>query len=85
MKAWPVPDAKARFEEFLDACLTEGSQLVTRSGVEVAVLVSAAQWGQMTATTNPSLKELLLSNKARTDFLVPTRGTASQQRGNSIQ
>jgi antitoxin Phd len=37
--AWRVQDAKARFSEFLEASLREGPQVVTRSGVEVAVLV----------------------------------------------
>lgn len=39
MHTWPVQDAKARFSEFLDACLQEGPQMVTRRGVETAVLV----------------------------------------------
>ena len=38
MSTWPVQDAKARFSEFLDACLAEGPQLVTRRGAEAAVL-----------------------------------------------
>ncbi len=40
MHTWPVQDAKARFSEFLDACLTEGPQMVTRRGTEAAVLVA---------------------------------------------
>jgi len=39
MSTWPVQDAKARFNEFLNACLAEGPQLVTRRGTEAAVLV----------------------------------------------
>lgn len=39
MHIWPVQDAKARFSEFLDACITEGPQVVTRRGTEAAVLV----------------------------------------------
>ena len=41
MHTWPVQDAKARFSEFLDACLLEGPQMVTRRGAEAAVLVLA--------------------------------------------
>lgn len=69
MKTWPVQDAKARFSEFLDTCLSEGPQMVTRRGTETAVLVPAAQWQQMQAAARPSLKELLLSDEARTDRL----------------
>ncbi len=78
MKAWPVQDAKARFSEFLDACLSEGPQMVTRRGAEAAVLVPAAQWQQMQSAARPSLKELLLSADARTDALTPER---SHERG----
>lgn len=78
MKAWPVQDAKARFSEFLDACLSEGPQMVTRRGAEAAVLVPAEQWQQMQSAARPSLKELLLSDEARTAQLAPER---SHQRG----
>ncbi len=52
MKAWPVQEAKARFSELLDACLRDGPQLVTRRGVETAVMVSADQWGELPALAN---------------------------------
>lgn len=78
MKAWPVQDAKARFSEFLDACLTEGPQMVTRRGTEAAVLVPATQWRRLHAAT-PSLKQLLLSDTARTELLVPPRGAARRR------
>ena len=65
MQAWPVQDAKARFSEFLDACLAEGPQMVTRRGAEAAVLVPADQWRRLQAAALPSLKQLLLSPDAR--------------------
>ena len=74
MKTWPVQDAKARFSEFLDACLADGPQMVTRRGAEAAVLVPAAQWHRLHAASKPSLKELLLSDAARGDLPVPLRG-----------
>jgi antitoxin Phd len=80
MNTWPVQDAKARFSEFLDACLTDGPQMVTRRGAEAAVLVPVAQWHRLQAAAKPSLKDLLLSDTARTDTLVPPRGTARRRR-----
>jgi prevent-host-death family protein len=73
MQAWPVQEAKARFSEFRDACLSAGPQMVTRRGAEAAVLVPAAQWRQLQSAARPSLKELLLSDEARTDQLTPER------------
>ena len=45
MATWPVQDAKARFSELLDKTLKKGPQVVTRRGVEVAVLVPIAASG----------------------------------------
>lgn len=80
MKAWPVQDAKARFSEFLEACLADGPQMVTKRGAEAAVLVPASEWRRLHAAAKPSLKELLLSNAARTEHLVPPRGAARRRR-----
>lgn len=80
MKAWPVQDAKARFSEFLEACIADGPQMVTKRGAETAVLVPAAEWRRLHAAAKPSLKELLLSDTARTESLVPQRGVARRRR-----
>lgn len=84
MNRWPVQDAKARFSEFLDACLAEGPQMVTRRGAEAAVLVPAAEWKRLQSAARPSLKELLLSDAARTEFLVPPRGSARRRQINVL-
>jgi antitoxin Phd len=80
MKPWPVQDAKARFSELLDTCLKNGPQLVTRRGVETAVLVPAGQWRRLTAANQPSLKELLLTDFARGDLNIPPRGRLGRRR-----
>lgn len=70
---WPVQDAKARFSELLETSLTEGPQVVTKRGVETAVLVSIEQWRHLERMTRPGLKELLLTPEARTEELTPLR------------
>lgn len=80
MKSWPVQDAKARFSEFLDACMSEGPQIVTRRGAEAAVLVPVEQWRKLEAAARPSLKDLLLANTGRADLLVPPRGAARRRK-----
>lgn len=79
MQTWPVQDAKARFSEFLEKCLTEGPQLVTKRGAEAAVLVSADEWRRLQASSRPTLKELLLSEGARADIAVRARGSARRR------
>jgi antitoxin Phd len=71
---WKLQDAKARFSEFLDTALKEGPQLVTRRGVETAVLVPIEEWRRLQKAARPGLKELLLAPEPRFTNLVPKRG-----------
>ena len=73
-RKWPVQDAKSRFSELLDTTLAEGPQIVTKRGVETAVLVPIEQWRNLERMTRPDIKELLLTPEARTEDLVPPRG-----------
>lgn len=66
MQTWPVQDAKARFSEFLEACMSEGPQMVTKRGAEAAVLVPVDVWRRLQNAARPSLKQLLLSDVGRT-------------------
>jgi len=73
VKRWPVQDAKARFSEFLEASLSEGPQIVTRRGVEAAVLVPFEEWLRLQSSARPTLKELLLASSPRAELPVPPR------------
>lgn len=79
MNSWPVQDAKSRFSELLDTCLTEGPQVVTRRGAETAVLVPMAEWKRLNNTARPSLKALLLTDDDRIDLTLPARGNANRR------
>ena len=70
---WPVYDAKARFSELLDAALKEGPQVVTRRGVETAVLVSIEEWKRLQATARPSIRDVLLDPSGPYDIPLPAR------------
>ena len=72
-RKWPVQDAKMRFSELLHTALAEGPQIVTKRGVETAVLLPIEQWRRMERMTRPDLKELLLASEARTEELAPPR------------
>jgi prevent-host-death family protein len=73
MGRWPIQDAKARFSEFVERCLKEGPQMVTKRGTETAVLIPAEQWRRLQAEAPPTLKELLLADQPRMDIPVPSR------------
>ena len=68
-KVWQVQEAKARFSELLETSLAEGPQIVTKRGVETAVLVPIDQWRRLERMTRPNLKELLLAPEPRTEEL----------------
>jgi len=73
MSSWQVQDAKARFSEFLDATIKKGPQVVTRRGIETAVLVPIEEWNRLQRSARPSLKTLLLAQDARSENLIPDR------------
>ena len=76
MKPWPVQDAKAHFSEFLQACLTQGPQMVTKRGQEAAILVPVGQWRQLQALAAPSLKQVLLDPAGPAALVTVARGRA---------
>ena len=79
MASWQVQDAKARFSELLDTTLRKGPQVVTRRGVEAAVLVPIEEWNRLQRAARPSLKALLLAPGARAENLVPERRNARRR------
>jgi antitoxin Phd len=71
--AWQVQDAKARFSELLDTTLKKGPQVVSRRGVEAAVLVPIEEWRRLQKSSRPGLKVLLLGPGPHFEGLVPAR------------
>jgi antitoxin Phd len=73
MASWQLQEAKSRFSEFLNAALKKGPQIVTRRGVEEAVLVPIEEWRRMQQSSRPNIKELLLSGPKFENFIPPRR------------
>lgn len=67
---WQAREARERFSVFLEATVNEGPQIVTRRGIETAVLLPINQRREMPKVASPSLKEAFLAADARTE--VPT-------------
>ena len=78
-KTWQVQEAKARFGELLEASLKEGPQIVTKRGVEAAVLVPIDQWRRLGKRAEPTLKDLMLASGAKTESLTPPRHRQRQR------
>ncbi len=73
MAHWQVQDAKARFSELLDAALKNGPQVVTRRGVETAVVVPIQEWKSLQHAARPGIKEWLSGPGPRFDNLFAKR------------
>ncbi len=78
-KVWQVQEAKARFSELLETSLVEGPQVVSKRGVEMAVVVPIDHWYRLVDRAQPSLKELLLASEGRTESLTPLRQEMHQR------
>jgi len=70
---WQVYDAKARFSEFLETTLNEGPQVITRRGVETAVLVPIEEWNRLKAAVGSPAKDPLLDPDGPHDLHIPPR------------
>ncbi len=74
MAVWQAHEAKARFSELLETTLTKGPQIVTRRGLEAAVIVPMEEWNRLRRAARPGLKSLLLGAGPEFGDLVPQRG-----------
>ncbi len=77
---WAVQDAKAKFSEFLNACIQNGPQIVTKRGSQTAVLITVDEWIALKSQAKNSLKSLLLSDEARGEQVLPKRGLGLQRK-----
>ena len=75
-----MQDAKARFSEFLNATVPEGPQVVTRRGVEAAVLVLIEEWHRLQQAARPDLNALLLGPGPTFENLIPERRRLKRRR-----
>ncbi|WP_263384195.1 type II toxin-antitoxin system Phd/YefM family antitoxin [Granulicella arctica] len=73
MASWPLQDAKARLSEVVNAAKRDGPQIITRRGVEEAVVVPIDQWKELTRSVKPTLLEVLQSGP-QFDLNIPPRG-----------
>jgi len=81
MKNWQLQEAKAKLSEVLDSALNDGPQMITRRGVETAVLVKVEEWNRLHAKERSKaisnaerLERALQHLQSAPDFEVPKRG-----------
>jgi antitoxin Phd len=68
---WQVYDAKARFSEFLETALKNGPQVLSRRGVETAVLVPIDEWKHLQHRAKLSTADPLLDPNGHHNIPLP--------------
>lgn len=79
MGKWQLQDAKARFSELIDETLESGPQVVTRRGIDTAVVVSMDEWKKLRDEARPTWKDILLGDGPR-DLPLPRRGKTKSRK-----
>ena len=76
MATWQLQEAKAKFSELVDKAEKEGAQVITRRGVETAVVIPIGEWKRLSSSVGLTMKEVLLYPGARFDLdeLLADRG-----------
>lgn len=79
MTTWQIQEAKNKFSELIDKTLSEGPQMVTKHGTEVAVVMPIDQFRKLTAPKE-RLGDFLLDSPLRSSELIIERDQTAQLR-----
>ncbi len=79
MASWKLQDAKARFSELISTAEHEGPQVITRRGVETAVIVPISEWRNVAKPPAKTMLEILQSGP-RFEIPLPKRGTRKMRK-----
>jgi len=79
MISWQLQEAKNKFSELIDRAESEGPQVITRRGVEVAVVMPMAGYRELTGPKKP-LGDFLLTSPLRDSGLVIERDARTDLR-----
>ena len=80
MAKWQLQEAKARFSKLLEDALAKGPQIVTKRGVETAVVVSMSEWRKTKETAEKTWKDVLLGDGPRFEIPLPKRGEGKSRK-----
>jgi antitoxin Phd len=80
MAKWQLQDAKSRFSELIDDTLEKGPQVVTRRGVDTAVVVSIDEWKKLKGEKHVTWKDVLLGDGPRFEIPLPRRGKSKSRK-----
>ncbi len=81
MGRWQLQDAKARFSKLVDDTIAKGPQVVTRRGIDTAVVVSVEEWEKLKGKKRlMTWKDVLLGEGPRFTIPLPKRAKAKSRK-----
>jgi antitoxin Phd len=80
MTKWQLQEAKARFSELIDDTIEKGPQVVTRRGIDTAVVVSIDEWRKLSDDQRLTWKDVLLGDGPRFEIPLARRGAMKSRR-----
>jgi antitoxin Phd len=80
MTKWQLQEAKARFSELIDDTLEKGPQVVTRRGIDTAVVVSIDEWHKLKDENRLTWKDVLLGEGPRFEIPLPKHGMVKSRK-----
>jgi antitoxin Phd len=80
MTKWQLQEAKARFSQLIDDTLEKGPQVVTRRGIDTAVVVSIDEWHKLNDENRLTWKDVLVGDGPRFEIPVPRRGLVKSRK-----
>jgi len=83
MTAWQIQEAKNKLSELIDRALSEGPQVITRHGVEVAVVMPFAGYKRLMARKQ-RLGDFFMASPLHKSGLVIERDKQTQLRNIDI-
>jgi prevent-host-death family protein len=74
MGSWQLQEAKAKLSEVIELAEIQGAQVITRRGIETAVLIPIAEWKRLQSAGKPTLLEILQSGP-KGELPIPSRSS----------
>ncbi len=81
---WQVQEAKQRFSEVLRAAESDGPQIVTRHGEEIAVVMDISRYRELTGTGDSFLDAIMGMAGEYSDEFAEVMDEVVRERKNSV-
>jgi prevent-host-death family protein len=83
-RSWQLQDAKNQLGEVIEQAARSGPQIITRRGVDAAVVVSSDDWAKLTQQRRPLIEVLRRAPRIPHGLTSPARETPGEKSSCSV-